>query len=156
MYKRNRIFDDKLDIIFETIFNHYTHAVAVVQDGDKWLLGRANTNDERDGKWCMPGGGIKRGETPEDAAVRECQEETGIKCKAVCRLLPARSHNRRAGNFPNVAFIYCKATSSNQKLSNNDEFYELGFFNTNEIESLELYNKMQIKKLIKRAIPRQC
>jgi 8-oxo-dGTP pyrophosphatase MutT (NUDIX family) len=153
MYKKSKILNDKLNIIFETILNHYTHAIAVVQDGDKWLLGRANTDDERDNKWCMPGGGMKKGESPEDAAVRECREETGVKCEAVHRLLPAGSNYR---NFPNVAFVYCKATSPNQKLSNNSEFYELGFFNTNEIESLELYNGAQIKKLIKRAIPWQC
>ena len=62
MYKKSKILNDKLNIIFETILNHYTHAIAVVQNGDEWLLGRANTDDERDNKWCMPGGGMKKGD----------------------------------------------------------------------------------------------
>jgi ADP-ribose pyrophosphatase YjhB (NUDIX family) len=30
------------------------------------------------GRWTLPGGGIEFGEHPEAAAIRECQEETGL------------------------------------------------------------------------------
>ena len=33
--------------------------------------------------WTLPGGGVKRGETPEAAAVRETQEETGFEIKSL-------------------------------------------------------------------------
>src|SRR5262245_25135886 len=58
-------------------------AVAIVQDKDRWLLGLSTARDDRQLKWCCPGGHIKRGESPEEAAVRECREETGVRCQAI-------------------------------------------------------------------------
>jgi len=42
------------------------------------------------GYWELPGGGVKKGENPDSAAVRELYEETGIKCTkdAVTPLIP--------------------------------------------------------------------
>ena len=50
-------------------------AVAVVTGPDGVLAGR-----RRDGTplWVLPGGRIEAGETPAQAAVRECAEETGV------------------------------------------------------------------------------
>lgn len=53
--------------------------VLVVQDG-KILTGTRIERNQR-GKLCGPGGHIEDGETPEQAAVREAQEEFGITCR---------------------------------------------------------------------------
>lgn len=137
----------KFSDILENVLNeehneNYVSAVGIVQDGKKWLLGLATkTRDDRSGKWVHAGGHIKRGETPEKAAVREVWEETGIRCRAVGKAFSIPG-------YKGVAFVHCKVTSSGQELDNNDEFSALGFFTIPELKSLKLYKNA--RKLIDR------
>ena len=47
-------------------------------DGKILLLRRGRTAPWMPGRWNLPGGMAERGETPEEAAIREAQEETGM------------------------------------------------------------------------------
>lgn len=51
------------------------YAVVVDEEG-RWLL--AHLTDPFPDQWTLPGGGVDPGEHPEDAAVRETFEETGL------------------------------------------------------------------------------
>lgn len=137
------LFSDILEhVLLEESEKEYRAAVAVVQHRDKWLLGISRSNDDRSGKWTHPGGGIKKDETPEKAAERECFEETGIRCKSVGKAfsIPGK---------PGIAFVHCRTTSGNQKFKPNSEFSALGFFTMAELRDLKpLYNN--VKKLIER------
>jgi 8-oxo-dGTP diphosphatase len=53
---------------------------AVIRGGQVLLVRRANPPDR--GLWGFPGGKIERGETIEQAALRELREETGISAEA--------------------------------------------------------------------------
>ena len=61
-----------------------------------------------DGHWSLPGGHVEPGELPAEAAVRECQEETGVKVATptpLC-LLPYRSATRAAVHVGlNLVFV---------------------------------------------------
>ncbi|MCR4414227.1 MAG: (deoxy)nucleoside triphosphate pyrophosphohydrolase [Thermoguttaceae bacterium] len=58
-------------------------AVAVVQYADQVLVGRRPEGSPLAGFWEFPGGKVQPHETPEQAAVRECREETGLEVRLV-------------------------------------------------------------------------
>ncbi len=63
-----------------------------VFDGEVLYLKRGPEAKLYPGKWCIPSGHIKIGETPEDAAAREFGEETGY-------AIPDRSGLEKLGRF---------------------------------------------------------
>ncbi|MFI9174860.1 NUDIX hydrolase [Streptomyces lincolnensis] len=65
-------------------------AIAVIVDGGRLLLIRRSLA-EGDLLWAMPGGKVEEGESPEQAAVRETLEETGLVVEALHQL-GARTH----------------------------------------------------------------
>ena len=56
-------------------------AVAVVRQEETVLGGRRCEGQVLAGYWEFPGGKMEVGESPEDAAVRECLEEAGIRIR---------------------------------------------------------------------------
>lgn len=134
------------DILKEQIDQVFSSVVAVVRHNDRWLLGMAKNNGDRHGKWCHPGGQIRRGEKPDKAAERECYEETGIRCKAEGKPFSIDKHK-------GVAFVPCKFTNSNYKIDVNNEFAAAGFFTMAEIRNLKpLYkNVIDVIEKCKRA-----
>ena len=51
-------------------------AVLALSDDNQVLLVKRNADPAR-GSWCLPGGFMEIGETPQGTAIRECQEESG-------------------------------------------------------------------------------
>jgi 8-oxo-dGTP pyrophosphatase MutT (NUDIX family) len=61
-----------------TVLRHFTVAVFVVHEGRVLLH-----HHRQLGKWLPPGGHVEDNELPDDAAVREAHEETGIRVRLV-------------------------------------------------------------------------
>lgn len=136
------------EIVAALITEHEDHvgeyfaSVACVEHrGGRWLLGLSTAGDDRGGHWCFVGGGIEDGETPEQAAVRECHEEAGIRV----RKQGAAFKHKKDG----VAFVHCRTeTVGVPKIKHNKEFSAMGFFTVKEMKSLKLYSN--VKELIRR------
>lgn len=58
-------------------------AIAVVERNGFFLVGRRPEGAALAGFWEFPGGKVEAGESPEEAAVRECREETGVEVEVV-------------------------------------------------------------------------
>ena len=53
-------------------------AIAVVKNGDRFLVGQRSQDQVLAGFWEFPGGKIKKNENPDDAIIRELDEELNI------------------------------------------------------------------------------
>ena len=67
-------------------------AIAVVEHLGRLLIGRRASDAPLAGLWEFPGGKVEPGETPQQAAVRECLEETGLDVE-VGEPYPAVTHD---------------------------------------------------------------
>ena len=81
--------------------------------------------------WVLPGGGIDQGESPEEAIVRELEEETGYQTVIFRKVASYRPLNRLTRM---THFYECKILSGEQKLS--EETKEIAFFSLSSLPPL--------------------
>ena len=98
--------------------------VMMLQDGKVWLVRQTYMPG-----WFMPGGGLKRNETLEEAARREAYEETGAELGEVT-LMGAYSNFTEWKSDHNIVFI---CTNFEFKSKPDNEIAELRAFALNEL-----------------------
>jgi mutator protein MutT len=85
-------------------------AIAVVEHEGRFLIGQRPAGTALAGLWEFPGGKIEAGETAEDAAVRECREETGVVVEPLFRY-PQRDEDYGHDRLQ-LHFIGCRPLSA--------------------------------------------
>ena len=87
-----------------------TIAIAVVECDGQFLVGPRPASSDLGGLWEFPGGKVEAGETPADAAIRECREETGVRLDNVQRI--ARHRHAYVHATLDLAFFYARLNRS--------------------------------------------
>ena len=112
----------------------------LVRDGDGRIL---LVRQADSGTWATVGGTIEPDEAPEDAAVREAVEETGLHVRLV-RLVGALGGPEYRITYPNgdeaacVPLVYDAVVESGTAEPDGDETTEVGWFAPHELDGLDL------------------
>jgi 8-oxo-dGTP diphosphatase len=88
-------------------------AIAVVENEGQFLIGVRPEGVALAGLWEFPGGKVKPGETPEEAARRECLEETGLEIE-VGEPYPKVVHQYNHDKV-RLHFFACRPTTPEQE-----------------------------------------
>lgn len=102
-------------------------AVLAVRDGQVLLIKRAV--DPARGSWCMPGGFMEMGETPQETAVRECKEESGFDVE-ISRLIDVFYYENYRGSGVLIVYKGKVIGGGGQPA---DDAEEVGFFGPDEL-----------------------
>jgi len=108
------------------------------------------------GKWLPPGGHIEPGEIPDDAAVREVYEETGVRAELVGERGLAIDDPRQliipqgvqveqiSEDHEHVDFVYFGRPIGDTTLRGNRESKRLGWFSRSELAKLPLTHEIAL------------
>jgi len=105
----------------------------VLKENDELLLGKRSVEPAR-GAWCLPGGFMELGETMEEAALRELQEETGLE-GSVAGFVGCLSHESRYYGKTIIIFGY-RVQVTGGEMKAQDDMDELMFFSIDSLPAL--------------------
>lgn len=108
---------------------------AIIKKGDRILLTRRSRLIAEGGKWCLPGGQVKKFERAEDAIAREVKEEVGLGTKK-SRLLFVHEEFLKRLHLHAIVFTFVLDTTGDPKA--NWEVRQMGWFTKSEIEKLDM------------------
>jgi 8-oxo-dGTP diphosphatase len=113
--------------------------VIILKDG-KILLGKRSVNPEKassflnaEGTWTLPGGKMNFGESFEDVARREVEEETGMEVKNL-KMVSVTNDVDENAHFVTIGFL-CKDFSGEPKTMEPEEITEWKWFQLENLPS---------------------
>lgn len=129
---------------------HFCASVFVINPEDKKIL---LTKHKKFNKWTQPGGHIEHDEVPEETALREAYEETGVKVKILGDRFPREDDyirplgiqkNRGAQGDIHVDFTYAAVPVGNIEPTVSFESYSVRWFSREELDTLNVFEDIKI------------
>lgn len=95
--------------------------------------------------WIQPGGHLKEGETPEEGAIRQAFEETGIKVKLVeGKPFIIEEYQNFAGDLIDYQYL-AFPDGDNQQLINSEESFDVDWFSLEELNHIPVFPDVKTK-----------
>ena len=129
---------------------HFCASVFLINPEDKRIL---LVKHKKFNKWVQPGGHIEDEETPEEAALRETYEETGIKVKLLGDRFPREDDfikplgiqkNRNKEGDVHIDIIYAGVPVNDVEGHISDESIDLHWFTRKELNYIDLFPDIKI------------
>jgi 8-oxo-dGTP diphosphatase len=112
------------------------NAVAIIVNNDNKILLLKRADDSKiwmPNKWALVGGGIEKGESPEQAVKREIKEETGLEVDKVVDAFTIQRHKDSIEHL-----FACRYKGEPTDIVLNDENSNYGWYDTSEIDYLDI------------------
>ena len=130
---------------------HFCASVFVINPENKKILLVKHSDYD---KWLQPGGHIEVDETPEEAAIREIYEETGLKITLMGERFPREDDmirplgiqcNRKSDGTRFIDIIYVgKPNNPDEPLKKNNESTQIGWFTRTELDRMPIFQDVKI------------
>lgn len=105
-------------------------------------------------RWTQPGGHMEENETPEETALREAYEETGLHVRLLGERFPREEDfirplgiqcNRHSTGDTHIDIIYAAVPNDdNREQLNIEESDDIGWFSRDELEDLDCFPDIKI------------
>jgi len=138
----NRLFCTRCN---EPIYENPVPATCLVlTDADDRLLLVKRSVDPKKGFWCLPGGFMELGETPEKAALRELEEETGLTGR-IRMLLGVTSTN--SPQYNTVLMVGYLIQEYSGTLAPGDDASDAAYFNYDRLPEVAFESHMKFIRM---------
>ena len=138
LYSVKAEFEDRTKEYF--VVERVPVAAVLVHRNDEILLVRQYRFVIDDLSWEIPAGGIDTGESAESAAIRECDEEAGIKCEQV---VPLINYPYGVDATAGEVNVFHSGNFNDNGLSPNGETVERRWFSTGEVVEMIFSGKLK-------------